>query len=132
VALLASLLVAWVGGLSMVWLRRLNAHWARERLAAIDHGSGRAVVGLQLIGMSADLVRGFLLTGLALLVLTPVADLVLGAWGRSDDGARAVAVGLAAMVATAACWKLFHAMKHARILFAAGAAIGVVALVFGA
>ncbi len=128
VALMASLVVAWVGGQSMVWLRRLNARWARERLAAIDHGSGRTVVSLQLMGMSADLLRGFLLTGISLVVLTPVAGLVLDAWGRSDEGARAVAVGLGAMVATAAAWRLFRSVARARLLFLAGGAIGVLAL----
>lgn len=124
VALLASLAVAWVGGHSMVWLRRLNARWARERLAALDQGSGRTVVGLQLRGMTADLLRGMLLTTLMLLLLRPAASLVLQQWGRTDGSARAIAVGLAAVVAAAAAWKLFHAVRHARLLLAVGLALG--------
>lgn len=124
VALLASLAVAWVGGHSMVWLRRLNARWARERLAALDQGSGRTVVGLQLRGMSADLLRGIVLTAVMLLVLQPVAGFLVGQWSRSDDVARAIAVGLAATVAAAASWKLFHAVRHARLLLVIGLALG--------
>jgi mannose/fructose/N-acetylgalactosamine-specific phosphotransferase system component IIC len=128
VALLASLAVAWIGGQSMVWLRRLNAHWARERLVALDHGSGRTVVGLQLRGMTADLLRGVVLTTVMLLVLRPASAFLLGHWSGSDAGARAVAVGLAAMVAAAAAWKLFHAMRHARLLFGVGLAVGALLL----
>src|SRR5690606_26769006 len=101
-----------------------NARWARERLSALDQGSGRTVVGLQLRGMTADLVRGIGLTTLMLLLLRPAAAFVLQSWGRSDGGARAIAIGLAAVVAAAAAWKLFHAVRHARLLLAVGLALG--------
>lgn len=129
VAVLATLAMAWLGGISMVWLRRLNAHFARERLPALDSGSGRTVVGLQLYGMTADLVRGTLLTGLGLLVWGTASASLLVRWDRADAGARAMAVGLAAMVATAAAWKLFHGVPHARALFGVGLAIGLLLLV---
>lgn len=128
VALLASLALAWVGGRSMVWLRKLNARLARERLEALGHGSGRTVIGLQMLGLGADLLRGILLTGLALLVLRPGVGALVNAWGRSDGSARAVAVGLAAMVGTAAAWKLFHGMKNGPYLFAGGLVVGLVTL----
>src|SRR5215213_8123316 len=47
VAVLGALATAWLGGESMVWLRRLNARWARTRLDAVERGSGRTVMGLQ-------------------------------------------------------------------------------------
>ena len=123
-AVAATLLTAWIGGVTMVWLRRLNAHLARQRAAALDLGSGRTVVGLQLLGMTADLVRGALLTLAALVVLRPIAGYVVEHWGVSDGWSRAVVIAAASAVAAAAGWKLFHAVPRARALFVSGLAVG--------
>jgi PTS system mannose-specific IID component len=77
VATLSALLTASVGGTSMVWLRRNNAFWARKQQARIARGSGSAVVALHLGGMTADLVRGGLLTLLGLIVFIPLQEAVL-------------------------------------------------------
>ena len=53
VGTLIGAIAAWVGGVSMVWLRRLNARWARARLEAVERGSGRTVMGLQVAGLTA-------------------------------------------------------------------------------
>lgn len=128
-AVLAGLLTAWVGGRSMVWLRRLNAHWARQRLAAIDAGSGRTVIGLQLFGLTADLLRGALLTFAALLLLRPAVRQLSAAWSLPDGIGLGVTAAIGATVAAAASWKLFHAVPRARLLLGGGLAAGL-ALVY--
>lgn len=124
VSVLSALATAWLGGNSMVWLRRLNARWARARLEGVERGSARTVMGLQVAGLSADLARGALLTGLALAVLRPLASLALTHWGARADISRAFAVGVAATVAAGAAWKLFHPTKGARWYFVSGLALG--------
>ena len=128
VAVTAGLLMGWIGGVSMVWLRRLNAHLARERMTALEHGSGRTVVGLQLLGMTADLVRGGLLTFVALLALAPLLGLVAARWSLPDAWSRAAVAGAAAAVTAAAAWKLFHAVPRAQLLFLGGLVAGTVLL----
>ena len=128
-AVLAGLVTAWVGGHSMVWLRRLNARWARQRLGALDAGSGRTVIGLQLYGMTADLLRGAAMTTVALLLLGPATAYVAARWGLPDGVGPGTAAALGVTVAAAASWKLFHAVPHARLLLAGGSAVGL-ALVF--
>ena len=56
VAVLAGLACAWIGGWSMVQLRKLNARFARARHEAVASGSKRVVEGLQVFGLTADLV----------------------------------------------------------------------------
>lgn len=124
VIVLASVATAWIGGVSMVGLRKLNGRLARRSLGQLAAGSSRAVVGLQLFGIGADLVRGFALTVAALLVLHPMVGFALREWSVDPRRSRAVVVGLAAAVAGGAVWKLFHAVPRARWLFAGGLAIG--------
>lgn len=128
VAVTAGLLVAWIGGTTMVWLRRLNARLARDRQAALEHGSGRTVVGLQLLGMTADLVRGGVLTFVALLALAPLLGLVEARWSVPDAWSRAAVTGAAAAVTAAAGWKLFHAVPRAQLLFIGGLVVGTLLL----
>ena len=127
-AVAATLLTAWAGGVTMVWLRRLNARLARNRAKALDVGSGRTVVGLQLLGMTADLVRGGLLTFVALLLLRPLSDVVLARWGLPESFSRAAVIAAATAVAAAAGWRLFHAVPRARAIFVSSLAIGSVLL----
>jgi hypothetical protein len=82
------------------------------------------VVGLQLAGLSADLVRGGLLTFVALAALRPLLDGVLGMWGSDARTSRAVASAIAATVAAGAAWKLFHSAAGARWFFLGGLALG--------
>ena len=104
-AIIAALATAWVGGWTMVKVRQLNARWASHAQQALDAGARGAVIGLQLRCMTADLLRGFLLT------------------------IAAVAVGVAASVAAGAAWKLFHGSVPARWMFAAGLALGLILVV---
>jgi len=124
VAVLAALSAAWIGGWSMVQLRKLNAILARQRHEAVAAGSKRVVEGLQVFGLTADLVRGGLLTMVLLALFTPVQLYVLGTWNSDPRVSRAVVVGVAASVAAGAVWKVVHAAPGARWLMLVGVAVG--------
>lgn len=128
-AIVGALATAWIGGWTMVVLRRINAAWARRHRASLDAGSYRTVVGLQIFGLTADLLRGAALALVALLVLAPIARGVASLWGVDLEISRAVVVGIAATVAVGAVWKLFHLTPGARWLFVGGLAIGSLLLV---
>jgi PTS system mannose-specific IIC component len=124
-----ALLCAYVGGWSMVQLRKLNAYWARQRHAAVARGSREAVIGLQLYGLTADLVRGALLTAAGLAVGLPLQRAVLKTFEGNAALTRSVVVATASAVALGAVWKVFHATPYARWLFAIGLAGGLVVAV---
>lgn len=124
VALLAALATALVSGKSMVWLRRLNASQAARKRPALDRGSGKAVTGLQLFGLSADLVRGFLVTFAAMLAFAPIMPAIVEAWGTDELLSRGTLVAMVAAVSAGAIWRLFHSVPRARLLFVTGLAIG--------
>ena len=75
-AVIAALATTWIGGWTMVKLRRRNALWATARQSALDAGSRGAVVSLQLRGMTADFARGAVLTAIAYAALAPVATAI--------------------------------------------------------
>jgi PTS system mannose-specific IIC component len=129
-AVLAGMSTAWVGGTSMVALRRLNGQLARASLQPIAAGSGRHVIALQLAGIAADLVRGFALAVVALAVWQPIVRFALARWQTDPQLTRAVTVAMAATVAGGAVWKFVHAVPRARWLFAGGLAIGLLVLAF--
>ena len=129
IAVLATLASAWIGGWTMVKLRGQNARWARRRRDAIAAGSRGAVIGLQLLGLTADLLRGALFTALAYAVLAPVARAAIGVWGIDARVSRAVVVAAAITVAAGAAWKIFHSTLGVRWTFLAGLAAGVAAAV---
>src|SRR5690606_5136837 len=120
---------AWVGGWSMVRLRTLNARWARRRQPAVAKGDRRAVVGLQLAGLSADLVRGITLTSLALLILLPMQRALLDTWTAPSEFGRSVVAATAGAVSLGAAYKLFHTVHGFSWQFAAGLVTGLLILV---
>lgn len=124
VAVLASLLTASAGGSSMVALRRWNARLTHLRLAAPLADPRRAVVGLHLMGMTSDLVRGGLVTLVALTVFQPLYPAILGAFEMSGIVSRAVVVSVASAVGIAAVWKVVHTTAGARWWLVGGLAIG--------
>ena len=128
VAVLAALTCAWIGGWSMVQVRKLNAALARKRHDAVANGSKRVVEGRQVFGLTADLVRGGALTAITLIAFTPVHRLALGTWGVDPRVSRAFVVGVAASVAAGAVWKVVHAAPGARWLLLAGIVIGLALL----
>jgi PTS system mannose-specific IIC component len=123
-AALAALIMATIGGTSMVALRRWNADWARRQQAGIDRGSGRTIVGLQIAGLTADLVRGGLLTFVALAVFTPLRTAILGTFTFPGTLSRAVVVSVASAVGLAAIWKVVHTTSGARWWLLAGLVVG--------
>ena len=130
-AVIASLSWAWVGGWSMVQLRRLNARWAKQRHEAVARGSRRTIDGLQLYGMSADLVRGWLMTAVGITLFTPVMRFARSQWSAGDTVTGALLMTLAGTVAFGAVHKVFHAFPGTRWLLGAGVAIGALLLAVG-
>jgi mannose/fructose/N-acetylgalactosamine-specific phosphotransferase system component IIC len=129
VAILAALATAWVGGWTMIMLRRWNAVRARRHQADLNRGSASTVVGLQLSGLATDGLRGAVLTLVALAVFRPVAALAVSRWTLDGRETRAVVVGVAASVAGAAAWKVFHSTSGTRVLFGVGLVVGCLVLV---
>ncbi len=123
-AVVAALATTWVGGWTMVKLRRLNAYWAAQKRDALEAGARGAVISLQLMGMTADLVRGALLTAIAYALLAPLAAWCVARWTMDAQLSRAIVVAAAASVAGGAAWKLFHATVGARWFFVSGLAVG--------
>jgi mannose/fructose/N-acetylgalactosamine-specific phosphotransferase system component IIC len=125
-AVLGALATAWIGGWSMIELRKLNARWAGARRDAIEAGSRNAVVSLHLTGMSADFVRGGVLTVIAYIALHPIMQASVATWGADPTLSRAVVVGVSLSIALSACWKLFHGVSMAWWHFGAGIALGII------
>ncbi|HJU64989.1 MAG TPA: PTS sugar transporter subunit IIC [Gemmatimonadaceae bacterium] len=126
---LLTVTVAYLGGWSMYVLRRLNGRLANRLLPALDAGSSSAIVRLQVMGVTADFLRGFLVSLAALLAVPPAMRAILQRWGASDLVALAVLCGLAIAVAMSAAWKSFHGTAHALWFFAAGLMVGLSLLV---
>jgi mannose/fructose/N-acetylgalactosamine-specific phosphotransferase system component IIC len=123
-ALIAAVATAWVGSWSMVQLRHLNARMAHTAQVALDAGARGSVIRLQLKCMTADLVRGFVLTLIAAAIFAPLTRVTLAHWALDVRASRAIAVGIAASVAGAAAWKLFHGSVPARWAFLGGIVAG--------
>ena len=124
VAAFAALVTASIGSASMVLLRRWNAVWARHQQARIVRGSGSAVVALQLAGMTSDLIRGGLLTFVALACFTPLHRAIVGTFSMSPTVSRAVVVSVASAVGLAAVWKVVRTTEGARWYLLVGLGIG--------
>ena len=128
-AVLASVATAWFGGWSMIQLRDANGRAAGRHRAGLDAGARGTVIGLQIAGLSADLLRGTLLTGIAYATLSPLFTASIGLWGVDGKLSRAMVVGVSAAVAAGAAWKLFHSVPWARWICLCGLGIGVLVLV---
>jgi len=128
-SVLAALAVAWIGGWSMVYVRLFNARLARRRHNAVARGDRRAVVGLQLSGLTADLVRGVLLTAVGLGLFGPLQRVALAGWGIEASLSRAVVASVASAVALGAVYKLFHAVPGFLWQFLVGLGGGVILVV---
>ena len=127
-AVLGALATAWVGGWTMYVIRRFNGAIARRWIPTLGLGSGRAVIAIQTAGITADFVRGGVLTLLAMLTLYPLSRAMVGLWSLDARLSLAVVVAAAAAVAAGATWKLFHNTPGARWYFAGGLAIGLALL----
>jgi hypothetical protein len=123
-AVLAALLTASLSSTSMVVLRRWNAQRARHLQAGLARGSGGTIVGLQLTGMTADLVRGGLLTLAALAVFSPLRTALLATFSFPGTLSRAVVVSVASAVGLAAVWKVTQSIAGARWWLLGGLVVG--------
>lgn len=128
-AVLAAIATAWVGGWSMIQLRNANGRAAHRHQHGLDAGARGTVIGLQISGLSGDLLRGTLLAGVAYTLLDPLVTASLGLWDVDGKLSRAMVVGVAAAVAAGGAWKLFHLVPWARWVFLCGLGIGVFILV---
>lgn len=127
-AVLAALLTASISGSSMVLHRRIIAKFARRRRDRIEAGSGDAVLGVQLFGLTNDLLRGALVTLFAFLVFQFIVPALVSIWHSSPVYSPAVVVALAAIVAASALWRVFHGVPQAMLLFSIGLLGGIGAL----
>jgi mannose/fructose/N-acetylgalactosamine-specific phosphotransferase system component IIC len=132
VAVAVGIAAAWVGGTTMIKHRQLIAAFARPRLGQLAAGNRNTVVGLQVFGMTADLVRGLLIGALLYLPAALLAAFADDRWTVSADLTRACVVTAVAAVAAAAVWKDFHAISYTRRLFLASLAVGTLLVVLGA
>ncbi len=124
VSIFASIATAWAGGWSMYGLRRLNGIWARRDRGQLEAGAPGAAASLQLRGLSADLLRGFVLTAIALLIWTPITSWVLQRWSLDRTLSHVALAAMAAAVAGSAAWRVSQGVKWARWCFVGGLAIG--------
>ena len=119
-SLLAALLTARISGWSMVVLRRIIASRLERTRDRIEAGSRGALLTLHLSGMTMDLLRGALVTTIAMLIFSPLVAAMVAVWGTESAYSHAVVVVLAAIVAGGALWKVFHSVSHILWFFLAG------------
>lgn len=120
---LAALLTASISGSSMVLLRRIIATRLERTRNRIEEGSRSALLSLHVLGMTLDLVRGAVVTAVAMLIFSPLVRAIVATWGSESAYSRAVVVVVAAMVAGGALWKVFHSVRHVIWFFVGGLAL---------
>jgi mannose/fructose/N-acetylgalactosamine-specific phosphotransferase system component IIC len=119
-SVLAALLTASISSWSMVVLRRIIASRLERTRDRIEEGSRQALLSLHLSGMSMDLLRGALVTTIAMLIFSPLVRAIVAVWGSESAPSRAVVVVIAAIVAGGALWKVFHSVPHVLWFFLVG------------
>ncbi|MGI8842977.1 MAG: PTS sugar transporter subunit IIC [Gemmatimonadaceae bacterium] len=124
-AIIATLIIAWIGGWSMYGLRRLNGVLARRALPSLERGDPSSVSWLQLIGLTTDFVRGGLLAGVGIAILAPFAGIVARGGAVPDMVYLVVIWGLALAAAVSALWVIIRGSSGAAWWLAAGLAAGV-------
>ena len=130
-AIVVGIATAWIGGWTMVWLRKLIASFAHPRLAQLAAGHRRTVVGLQVFGMTADLARASLLGIIAYIPASALAAWSEVHWTVADGPTRGAVIACVAAVAAAAVWNDFHAISGTRRLFLASLAVGTALVAIG-
>lgn len=124
IAVFVALVTAMLSGSSMVVLRSLIGTRAAKLRDRIESGSDRAVTGLQLYGLTADLARGFVLTLGAVALALPLARGTVDIWGLPATFSNAAVIGLAGAVAGGSIWKFFTAGARTGWLFVVGLVVG--------
>jgi mannose/fructose/N-acetylgalactosamine-specific phosphotransferase system component IIC len=119
-SILAALLTASISSWSMVVLRRIIARRLEQTRDRIEDGSRGALLSLHLQGMTLDLLRGALVTAIAMIVFSPIVRAIVATWGSESVYSRAVVVVVAAIVAGGALWKVYHSVRHVIWYFLGG------------
>lgn len=132
VAIALGIFVAWIGGLTMVRHRQLIARFARPRLGQLAAGNRETVVGLQVFGMTLDLVRAAALGAMMFVPGYVLAGEANARWSVPEALSRAIVVTCVAAAAAASVWKDFHAISGTRRLFLVSLAVGTVLVVLRA
>ncbi|PYP53695.1 MAG: hypothetical protein DMD39_03940 [Gemmatimonadetes bacterium] len=117
---LAALLTASISGWSMVVLRRTIAGRLERSRDRIEDGSRDALLSLHLSGMSLDLLRGGLVTLIAMMIFGSLVRAIVAVWGSDSAPSHAVVVVVAATVAGGALWKVFHSVRWVLWFFFGG------------
>jgi len=78
--------------------------------------------------MTLDLLRGALVTTLAMVIFSPIVRAIVAVWGSESAYSRAVVVVVTATVAGGALWKVFHSVRHVIWFFIAGLIVSAVLL----
>ncbi len=117
---LAALLTASISGWSMVVLRRTIAGRLERSRDRIEGGSRDALLSLHLSGMSLDLLRGGLVTLIAMMIFASLVRAIVAVWGSDSAPSHAVVVVVAATVAGGALWKVFHSVRWVLWFFFGG------------
>ena len=117
---LAALLTASISGWSMVVLRRTIAGRLERSRDRIEGGSRDALLSLHLSGMSLDLLRGGLVTLIAMMIFGSLVRAIVAVWGSDSAPSHAVVVVVAATVAGGALWKVFHSVRWVLWFFFGG------------
>lgn len=122
---LHALLIAELGGITLIVLRRLNGRALARASAALDRGDPRAAAALQMGGAARDALRSLLLTLFALGAARLVLPLVLAAEGANT--VLAVVVITAGMAGAAAGAFRTAGRSRRTIVLAAALVVGWVA-----
>lgn len=126
IAALFALLLAVLGGWSLVWLRRANGKLIQHRTAGLAAGDADTIASIQHRGLAGDLVRSLGLTAVALLSAQSLSPFL-------PSGARftlVTAVAVGAGVAAAAGGAVRSAGRTARLRWlAVGTGIGLLVAV---
>lgn len=128
-SMLAALLTASISGWSMVMLRRIIASRLERARDRIEEGSREALLTLHLSGMSMDLLRGALVTLVAMMIFAPLVRAIVAIWGSDSAPSRAIVVVIAAVVAGGALWKVYHSVRYVLWFLLAGLLVWTSALV---
>jgi len=117
---LAALLTASISGWSMVVLRRTIAGRLERSRDRIEGGSRDALLSLHLSCMSLDLLRGGLVTLIAMMIFGSLVRAIVAVWGSDSAPSHAVVLVVAATVAGGALWKVFHSVRWVLWFFFGG------------
>jgi PTS system mannose-specific IIC component len=124
-AVLAGLGAAMLGGLTLVWLRRINLSVAgrfRDELAA---GDASAVLAVHWTGMVVDFGRAGAVTAVFVMTLVPLRVVLQDRLHTVDGVTSAAVVGVIAVgVAGSAVWKVVHTAKGFAWYVLAGLTVG--------